>query len=128
MILLDTHVVLWLALAPERLSSEAARAILGNRDSGLAISDVSLYEIAVAVHRGRISLQVPLHSFLQEIQTRFMVLPVTAAIAVQAVQLPAPYPRDFIDRIIGATALIESIPLLTADEAISRARVVAVVW
>ena len=41
---------------------------------------------------------------------------------VRALELPAAYPKDPTDRIIGATALIEGMPLLTADREIRRSR------
>ncbi len=66
--------------------------------------------------------------FLSEVERRFVVLPITANIALQASQLPASYPKDPADRVIGATALIEDIPLLTADSEIRRSRAIPVIW
>jgi PIN domain nuclease of toxin-antitoxin system len=43
-------------------------------------------------------------------------------------QMPAAYPSDPRDRIIGATALIEGLPLVTADEQIQRSRAVKTIW
>jgi PIN domain nuclease of toxin-antitoxin system len=56
------------------------------------------------------------------------VLLITRNVALQAYELPERYPKDPADRIIAATALIEDIPLLTADNAIRRSRVVSVIW
>jgi PIN domain nuclease of toxin-antitoxin system len=53
---------------------------------------------------------------------------ITANIALQAYALPASYPKDPADRIIGATALVEDIPLLTADQAIRKSRAVPTIW
>jgi PIN domain nuclease of toxin-antitoxin system len=49
-------------------------------------------------------------------------------VAMQAFELPASYPNDPVDRIIGATALIEDIPLLTADREIRKSRAVPTLW
>ena len=49
-------------------------------------------------------------------------------IAARAMQMPAAYPSDPMDRIIGATALIEGLPLVTADEQIQRSRAVKTIW
>ena len=57
-----------------------------------------------------------------------MVLPVRANIAHQALELPASYPKDPADVIIGATVLVADIPLVTADNEIRRARMVPVIW
>lgn len=48
--------------------------------------------------------------------------------ALQAFDLPAKYPNDPVDRIIGATALVEDIPLVTADREIRKSRVVPTIW
>jgi PIN domain nuclease of toxin-antitoxin system len=130
LILLDTHVVLWLGLEQDRLSKNALSAIneARQRNIALAISDVSLMEIAQLWHRGRIEFPVGLESFLEEVERRFRVLPIARNIAMRAFDLPASYPSDPVDRIIGATALIEDIPLLTADREIRRSRAVATIW
>ncbi len=94
----------------------------------LAISDVTLMEVAQLWHRRRIEFPVGLESFLEEVERRFSVLPITANIAFQAFELPPGYPKNPADRIIGATALIEDIPLLTADRAIRKARAVPTIW
>ena len=67
-------------------------------------------------------------AFLSEVERRFVVIPITANIALQALELPSSYPKDPDDRIIGATALIEDIPLLTADRNIRKSRAVPTIW
>ena len=80
MILLDTHVVVWLALAPERISKIARAAIDEARqnDDGLAICGITLLEMATANLNGRISLSMSLESFLRDVEERFVVLPISA--------------------------------------------------
>ena len=73
-------------------------------------------------------LVVSPEAFLSEVERRFVVLPISPSIALQALELPASYPHDPADRIIGATALIQHIPLLTADKGIRRSRAVRVIW
>jgi PIN domain nuclease of toxin-antitoxin system len=65
---------------------------------------------------------------LIEVAYRFRVFPITVNIALQAYELPSSYPKDPADRIIGATALVEDIPLLTADREIRRSRAVPTIW
>ncbi len=129
-ILLDTHVVLWLALDPLKISKKARSAIEEARQSGegLAISDISLLEITNLERKRRITLRGTLETFLTEIESRFVVLPLTARICVRAASLPAAYPNDPADRVIGATTLVEGIPLVTADEAIRRTRALPTIW
>jgi PIN domain nuclease of toxin-antitoxin system len=130
LILLDTHVVIWLAQDYHRISTEAQAAIENarKRDRGLAVADITLIEIARLASHGRLDLIPNAETVLSEIERRFVVLPITANIALQAFELPASYSSDPADRIIGATALVEDIPLVTADRAIRKSRVVSTIW
>jgi PIN domain nuclease of toxin-antitoxin system len=130
LILLDTHVVLWLALEPDRISKTAKAAIddaRGNGD-GLGVSSFSLLEIATAYGRQRLSLAIGLESFLRDVEGRFVVLPITGSVCARTLALPAGYPKDPADRVIGATALVEGMSLVTADREIRRAKVVRTIW
>lgn len=109
---------------PARAAIDEAR----QNSRGLAISDVTLMEIAQLSHRRRIEFVVDLESFLAEVALRFKVFPITTNIARQAFELPESYPNDPVDRVIGATALIEDIPLLTADREIRKSRAVSTIW
>lgn len=130
MILLDTHVVIWLALEPASISRKATAVIEATRhgDEGLAISDMTLLEIAVIESKRRIKLNASLETFLAEIEARFVVLPMTGQVCARAIALPAAYPKDPADRIIGATALVHGLPLVTADQAIRRSKVLPTIW
>ena len=130
MILVDTHVVVWLAFDPSRLSKNARVAIDDTREKaeGLAISDITLLELTTLSNKGRIRLDISLESFLREVEARFVVLPISARACVRALRLPATYPKDPADRIIGATALVEGMSLVTADREIRRARALRTIW
>jgi PIN domain nuclease of toxin-antitoxin system len=130
MILLDTHVVLWLALDPDRISKKAAAAIEDTRLSGegLAISDMTLLEIALGESKRSIQLDASLETFLTEVESRFVVLPITARVCVSAMALPSVYPKDPADRVIGATALVEGVALVTADAEIRKSKALRTIW
>jgi PIN domain nuclease of toxin-antitoxin system len=130
MILVDTHVVLWLALEPMRISRKARLSIEETRGRGeaVAISDITLFEIATTEKKARITLDVSLETFLSEIEARFVVLPITGRVCVRAVRLPPSYPKDPADRLIAATALVEGVPLVTADEDIRSSKTLNTIW
>jgi PIN domain nuclease of toxin-antitoxin system len=87
-----------------------------------------LLELATLASRGRIRLGIILESFLQEVESRFVVLPISSRACVRATGLPPNYSKDPADRVIGATALVEGLTLLTADRAIRRARTIQTIW
>jgi PIN domain nuclease of toxin-antitoxin system len=130
MILLDTHVVIWLMTTPERLSKPAAAAIdnAGEDGTRLAISTASVFEILYAKRRNRVQLHVSGTILIKRLRTRFDFLPVTEAVAVEAAAFPEPFHGDPMDRIIAATALIEKCALITRDESIRGANICTTIW
>ena len=130
MILLDTHAVVWLAFEEDRLSQNAKAAIDQARQGqqGLAVSDFTLFELVMVFRKKRIGINISLESFLNEVEQRFVVLPITRDVCVQTLAFPANYPKDPADRIIGATAVVHGRKLVTADRAIRESRAVPTVW
>lgn len=129
-ILLDTHVVVWLAFDQSQLSRNAKATINDARQNGdgLAISDITLLELTTLSRKARIRLDITLESFLHEVEARFIVLPISGRACVRALALPATYPKDPADRMIGATAIVEGMSLLTADREIRRSRALRTIW
>jgi PIN domain nuclease of toxin-antitoxin system len=129
MLLLDTHVVIWILGEPSRLSPAARRAIESVRaKEGLAISSVTLSEVANLAERRRIEVATSTELFLQSIASRFVLKHMNVQIALLSSRFSDPYPGDPMDRIIGATALSENIPLVTADERIRQSGQVQTIW
>lgn len=130
MILVDTHVVLWLSMAPDKISTRAAAAIRRAREGaeGVAVSSITLLEFTLLAGRNRIRLNSGLESYLQDIESRFTALPITSRICAAVLSLPATFPKDPADRVITATALSEGLLLVTADEQIRDSKVVATIW
>jgi PIN domain nuclease of toxin-antitoxin system len=125
----DTHVVIWLAEAPELLSAAATKAIKSERQSGLvAISEMTLLELARVISGGKVGVRTSLSAFLGQVERTFTILPVTGAIAELTMAFSPDYPRDPVDRVIGATALAHSCKLVTKDELIRRSGEVDCVW
>jgi PIN domain nuclease of toxin-antitoxin system len=129
-ILLDTHVVLWLAFEPEKVSRVAHKRIKEARSSneGVAVSGITLLELATAATKGRFRVAMALNEFLDQIESTFLVLPITGRGCARTVALPAEFPGDPADRIIAATALVEDYTLLTADRDILACLPKQTVW
>ena len=130
MILVDTHVVLWLAFDEIRISKKAKASIDQARegDRGLAISDFTLLELTMAFQKKRFGIDISLESFLYEVEQKFVVLPITRTVCVQTLAFPSAYPKDPADRIIGATAVVQGLTLVTADQAIRKSGAVPTIW
>jgi PIN domain nuclease of toxin-antitoxin system len=129
-ILLDTHIVLWLTSEPAKLSGKAELAIEEARRNaeGLAISAITLLELTTLVSKRRIVIDISLESLLEEVESRFAVLPITSRACARTQGLPSTYPKDPADRIIGATALVEGLALVTADRAIRNSKIIQTIW
>lgn len=128
MILLDTHVLLWLANEPARLSTTASKAIRGAGQDGIAVSAMTLWELAFMATRGRVNLTGTVEAFVEKITSRIVIQPITVKVAVIASQFPANYPRDPADRLIGATAISEGMALVSADQNIQQSGIVRTIW
>jgi len=130
LIVLDTQVLLFDVLEPKRLSRRARSALdEGMEADALACSDISLWEIALLAARRRIDAGPDIAAFIEStLQLRSVrVLPITPAIATLA-QSDLFSHGDPADRIIGATAMQQRAPLISADERLRRVRGLEVIW
>jgi PIN domain nuclease of toxin-antitoxin system len=129
MILLDTHVLVWMASEPKRLSRRARQAIREARQTtGVAVATITLWELAWLAENGRIQISATVESFVRETVARVILKPITPEIAALAVRLPAAFPRDPADRVITSTAMTEGTPLVTADARIRQSKLVQTIW
>lgn len=131
MILLDTCAIVHAALTPECLGSEAAEKItLGQRDITLACCDISLWEIAMLVRKGRVKVSADCSFFIQQVVSAFRlkVIPIVPKIAALSADDSIFGHKDPCDRIIAATALHHNLPLITSDRHLKKKPGLVTVW
>lgn len=119
-ILLDTHVLLWTLLEPDKLSNVIKSQIeAAQKKNQLFISSISLWEIAMLNVKGRINVYEPMQSFLSSINNinGIVLQDISAEIAAHSAMLQN-FHGDPADRIIVATALVNNATLLTRDHKI----------
>ncbi len=129
MILLDTHVLIWMSSDPRRLSKKAREAIREARQTaGIAVASITLWELAWLAEHRRVLVASSVEAFVRDSISRVVVMPMTPEIVALAVRLPEAYPQDPADRLIASTAIVDGIPLVTADERIRQAKVAHTIW
>lgn len=80
------------------------------------------------VTKKKIAPDVPLSEYLGKVESLYTVLPIDARVAERSMQFTKKFPKDPADRIIGATALVHQLSLITADEPILRSGEVPCIW
>jgi len=118
-LLLDTHVLLWAAAEPQRLSSNAL-SLLASADNDLVYSAASLWEAAIKSSLGRPDFTVQPQVLRRRLlEAGYEELAITGEHALLTASLPLLH-RDPFDRLLVAQATVEGITLLTADEQVAR--------
>ena len=118
-LLLDTHILLWGASEPGRLSVDVL-ALLEDDENELFFSAASIWEVALKAGRDRTEFRVdPAVVRRALIDNGYAEVPITGLHAAALGGLP-PVHRDPFDRILVAQALVEGITLVTSDATVAR--------
>ena len=127
-LLLDTHALLWTLLEPDRIPSATLDRIRDGR-TDLAVSAASAWEIATKLRLGKLADAEPVvHGYAAHLERlRAHELPMSGRHALAAGMLRWEH-RDPFDRMIVAQCMIESMPLVTADRAITAFPGVTTIW
>ena len=131
MIVVDTHIIIWNALKPEMLSGKAEKAIsAANNSDGIIFCEISLWEIAMLMHKERLSIDIEYTEFIQLIleSNKYVFRGITPEIAGLSTDLFSDNNKDPADRIIAATSIIENANLITADKELRQSKKVATIW
>ncbi len=125
--LLDTHAWVWWVDQDRRLGRRTLDALDAlPPEARPLLCDISLWEVAMLVERGRLSFTVPLFDWLQAAAHPRTVhlISITPEIATHVAELPASFHRDPADRVIVAACRTLKVPIVTYDERIRRSRLV----
>ena len=118
-LLVDTHLLLWAALEPEKLPA-VAHALMADESNPLWFSAASIWEVAIKNSLGREDFRVDPRLLRRGLlDNGYVELPVTGEHAAAVAQLP-PLHRDPFDRLLLAQATTEGVTLLTADATLAQ--------
>ncbi|HEV2089403.1 MAG TPA: type II toxin-antitoxin system VapC family toxin [Cryptosporangiaceae bacterium] len=118
--LVDTHVALWLAIEPAKLTPRTAE-LLADEDTTVLLSVASSWEFTIKWSVGKLPLPSPPTEFVPALMATFDLtpLPVTHRHAVAVADLPDHH-RDPFDRLLVAQAAVEGVALVTGDDKLAK--------
>jgi PIN domain nuclease of toxin-antitoxin system len=131
MIVTDTHVIIWDALTPERLSTKAKKAIdIANNHDGIIFCEISLWEIAMLMRKGRLCVDVNYQEFIKLVSNsnNYVFKGISPEVAELSTHLLSDTNKDPVDRIISATAIVERAKLVTCDKILRRSKKIPTIW
>ena len=131
MIVADTHIIIWDALKPEKLSKKAKAAIRdANESDGIIFCDISLWEIAMLIGRNRIKVDTSYMEFINLLlnSNKYILQRIDPDIADLSTKIFKNSENDPADKLIASTAVIKKAKLVTADRAMRSSSEVVTVW
>lgn len=120
MILIDTHVLVWLMTRDDHLGPKARHAVDTKGPGEVLVSAITPWEVAMLDQKKRLTLGRDVGRWLADAlgHPRISLVPLEPEISVASVRLPGNFHGDPADRIIVATARHLGVPLLTVDRPI----------
>jgi PIN domain nuclease of toxin-antitoxin system len=131
MIIIDTHVWLWLLHDPNQLSNAARAQIdIEEAQNGILVSAISVWEIAVKSSIGKLALPLSIDDWyaLAKSHSGIVIEALNPEDAIASTQLPGDFHKDPADRIIVAMARRYNVSLITCDNNILRYPHVKTIW
>jgi len=125
-ILIDTHVLVWALVNPQRLSSRVFN-LLADRNTIILVSSATIWELGIKYHNGRMPEMARIFPRIDYHLARLgaTALPIEHKHALMASSLPLIH-RDPFDRMLVGQALVEGVPLVTNDELLERYSVLTI--
>lgn len=132
MIVLDTHALVWWVSDPAQIPAKSRRLIeqAAEQTGSLAVSCISIWEVAMLVAHRRLELTISVETWLAALQSlpSLNFVPIDNSIAIRAVSLPSFPHKDPADRFIVSTVLEVGATLVTADRRLRGYKQIATVW
>ncbi len=131
MVIVDTHIIIWEALDPEKLSKKAKFAFdEANESTGIILCDISLWEISILITKKRLEIEIPFLDFMDLIRTtrNYKIQSITPEIADISTNLSFEINSDPADRIIAATSIYSNSGLITADKNLRSSKLISTIW
>jgi PIN domain nuclease of toxin-antitoxin system len=115
-LLLDSNILIWFTLTPDRLSAKVTQ-LIADKNNNLFISIASIWEIQIKLRLQKLTLDLPLSTLVKDLQQNsdIQILDITLAHIYALENLPNEH-RDPFDRIMIAQAMVEKMPFLSADK------------
>jgi len=129
-VIADTHIIVWDRLAPDRLTPKARKAISqADRDHKIMICEISLWEIAMLIKKGRMVTDVPFIELMRDIldSRNYVLQGISPEIASLATEMTIDT-KDPADKLIAATSIILGLPLISADRFMHKSTEVRTIW
>jgi len=127
--LLDTHVWIWMMDCPEKLPKKVRTAF--RKEAGpLAVSLMSVWEVAKLVQKSRIDLNMPLERWVYNALDSSLICKINLdeRVAIESTRLPGDFHNDPAEQILVATARVHRLTLVTADRKILTYSHVKTLW
>ena len=131
MIVIDTHIWLWLLHDPSQLSDAAREQVeIEEAQNGILVSAISVWEIAVKSSLGKLALPLPIDDWytLAKSHSGIVIEALNPEDAIASTQIPGDFHKDPADRIIVAMARRYNVPLITCDNNILKYPHVKTIW
>ncbi|NLD36228.1 MAG: type II toxin-antitoxin system VapC family toxin [Desulfatiglans sp.] len=131
MIVADTHIIIWEALSPEKISKKAKAAIMeANENGGIIFCDISLWEITMLMNRNRVKVDASYKEFINLLlsSNNYVLQGIDPDIADLSTKIFNNTENDPADKLIAATAVIKKASLVTADRTMRSSSEVATIW
>jgi len=114
-LLIDTHILIWMALQPDKLSLSAKQNI--ESAEVLYLSYVSVWEMAIKISIGKLNIEFELETFIDMAREKHqMKLLSISTNDIYYIQSLPHHHKDPFDRLIAAQSLVLDIPLVSSDE------------